>query len=357
MKLSTMAPIAILAAGLLVRGGISLGRHADRLPEPYVDNEHGPSLEADTAGPQRTSSPLPWPAPPGPWGGPQLVGPTMWNPGPGKDQSEGNTTPSASVAPSGTRGPSAANTSPSHSAPQGHSKGSQEGPPTPGGPTPAPGWGWSPWPAPAPQNSLQRSTPPFPQGGFPGWFEWSGGGPIFQAPRSAAQLPSKLLTRELTALDAVAEDLNNASIALREKNHEQVREILRNGAQKLARVSEAWRGLTDQFAEEPVGSMGEATMAAEKLTPVVVPAEEPTNAAERAALEEQIRVQLRALREPYERLKAKGIESTEVEKLLRACREAVNTGALCSAAAHLNAASAVIEQLLMNTSPVAFPQH
>jgi hypothetical protein len=101
----------------------------------------------------------------------------------------------------------------------------------------------------------------------------------------------------------------------------------------------------------PSGQGTAAPWSLATFTPIPVPAEEPTAPEERAALEEAVRTQLRLLQAPYERLEQAGTDLRDVQRTVRACREAVNRGALREAALSLNAAAELIGRLLDPTAP------
>jgi hypothetical protein len=197
-------------------------------------------------------------------------------------------------------------------------------------------------------------------------------------------------------------------VALREKNQDQVKEILQRGTEKLSTVSADWRRLADELqgrqapggregagqtgrrsgmaqggpsgrrgpggssgAESPgygqaelppevfgqpaagdrnppAGPAGAATapVALNELAPIAVPTDEPTVPAERRRLEEDTRTRLRALYQPYLQLRRSGVDMQPIEQLVRLSRDALNKGALCHAAVDVNAVADMMWRLL-----------
>ncbi len=82
------------------------------------------------------------------------------------------------------------------------------------------------------------------------------------------------------------------------------------------------------------------------LPPLELPAEEPTNPAERDKLREQVRERMRLLHEPYLMLTNAGVEMEQVEHLIRQAREAFTADKLVDAGKSVNHASDLIWPLM-----------
>jgi hypothetical protein len=222
------------------------------------------------------------------------------------------------------------------------------------------------------------------------------------------------LQKQLAVLASAAEDFENASVAVREKNQDQVKEILHRGAQKLHQASAASSGLVQQLAEAqsgggygspprfaqtwprgplvfgdpatpptpergggrrarmsaqeaagfelnpldspPTGPDGEEVgdpLSPAVFEPIPVPAEEPSDPREREALEDRVRSQFGLLYWPYRQLMEDGVEMDQVQELVRSCRDALYGGALRDAAVSLNAAAELMRSLLAPEEPPA----
>lgn len=291
---TSIAVIAILGAGLLLAGGIWLGLRADRPQSSSVARQTGlgpgmsmgapmmgggfgsmgqagppqgfagppgwgappqgaPSAPGGTGGPQGSMSMPPWSAgggppgggfpggAPGSMGGPGGAAPTPKAPGPPSAGAPGGAWPTWGQGPSGPpKAPSGS------AAPKTKSGSSSPGP----APSPWPGWGQGT--AGPPQMASGFGAPGmWPGGSFggPAAFggPWGGGAPT---PGASADPASKALNQirdQLALLASAAEDLEDASLAIREKNQDQVKEILHRGAERLRKVSDAWRKATNQL--------------------------------------------------------------------------------------------------------------
>jgi hypothetical protein len=82
------------------------------------------------------------------------------------------------------------------------------------------------------------------------------------------------------------------------------------------------------------------------LPPLELPAEEPTDPAERDTLREQVRERIRLLHEPYLMLTDAGVEMEQVEHLIRQSREAFTADKLIDAGKSVNHVSDLIWQLM-----------
>jgi len=467
VKVSTIASIGVLAAGVLVAGGMVLGRHTSGrrpivgpgparagLGGPMADDGARGGAPADADRPESPTGPegRVWPGQgfagpgfPGPWGAnapamPPLGGGQAGGPGGGPSANG----PAATDAPMG-RGfgppgnagapgrpgarPQGSGDRPAGGAPGSMGARNRPGGGAPGGmgaraPTEAPAGPWAAWGggwSGPPQGPAEAGAPgmawgnPF-AGPGGGWPVAAGG----SARRAATGDPMygvlAGIQRQLDLLASAAEDLDNASVAMREKNQDQVKEILHRGAGKLAKVSEAWREVTQglRAGGPPSGWVGQAPVpwgqgggpmayagpagpqpspwrwpaAApgrvwqpgpaspeapspdqgaldpdqgvesgpdDVFAPVIVPDEEPTAAAERQGLEEEVRMRFRLLEAPYLQLREYGVEMPEVNELLQACREALSAGSLRDAALSFNAAAELMEQLLAAAEEEAPP--
>jgi hypothetical protein len=176
------------------------------------------------------------------------------------------------------------------------------------------------------------------------------------------------LQRQSATLAGAAERIENASLVFREKNGEQVADILRDAAREISTVTTDTRRLTAELtpgelagrgpAPGPTASGGRGASPAPAgdvpldprdpalFAPVAVPAAEPASQVERQALQQEIRDRLRLLQQPYLRLVETGAGVTQVEELVRACRDATNRGALRQAALSFNTAAQAIGNLL-----------
>jgi len=379
MRVSTpIATIAILAAGMLVAGGMWVGLRADRPSGPLQSTGALPNGVWSSAGPTSQGSTGPSPsggmtpgappgagAPGGMWGG---MGP--WTPGggpPGAGGSPGSAPKSmggpggSAQTPMGPGVPSFGSPGPGPGpawgqgaagppkAPTGGSASGRKPAPAPSAPAPSPWSGWG-------QGS---AAPPQMAAGGPGFGTWPGGpfggawmggaAPSAGAPTDPASRALNDLHRQWGDLASAAQDVENASSALGDKSQAQVKELLERGADRLRKVSEAWRRAAEVFGETPPAEGGGA--AARAVSPrafdlIAVPAQEPATSKERAALEDTIRTRLRLLQAPYAQLLSTGGDLQELQETIRSCRDAVNRGALREAALAFNAAAALMGQML-----------
>lgn len=375
---------------------------------------------APSAGSPPTGAPAPGSATPGGWPFPP------W-PAPGSSASTGMGARAQAVnngSPRGTRN----STSPEKSGEQGAgvpmlgpNAGGTSGPGfgmwPPGG-----SWGASPsgtwpnqggWPVGSPAGPAMASTggmwsgAPSTSPSMPGFPPAPASGSMSVTPTDPARKALARVGEQLAELESATRDFEMASVAVREKNQDQVRENLHRGAQKLGRVTRAWRELVREYeGGQPGSGTAQAPLAApaqtgwpaaipgpnapgapsgwgqwqglpgspvappqgggapwawpppaagatgqpDVLPPTPVPATEPVAPAQRKALEETLRVRLRALGEPYATLVGRGLVTGELEELVRSCRQAVNTGALREAAEKLNAAEELMGRLLASAS-------
>jgi len=464
VKTSAVVAIAVLAAALLVVSGVAGGLYMGRQGSVNVASRGSPGFGGGPAdwpgaGESQPQSGLPGDqsrgkgpgaggfggaggAPGGAWGGQGFPGQGFAGPGGGGPNSSGMPFPggapggrqAGASGPAG-RGRAGAGGSMNRGPwPMGGGAGQpgrprmgarQQGDRAAGGPpggmsaSGPMGPAFGPWagPGPAPAGPPQG----FPAGAAPGM--WPGGrfggpgGPDAESAAGAPPMPGTpvnlaygvldQLQRGLGLLASAAEDLENASVALREKNQDQVKEILHSGAQKLTKVSTDWRGLANELrggpppggqgafagarrgqfggprafegaagpgprgrgsaavrpgAPSPRGPAAPGTwdgstaatgneaatgpLTPNVFAPIAVPSEEPTAPRDREALEERVRLRLRLLYWPYVRLIQDGVEMPEVQELVRSCRDAVNGGALRDAALSLNAAAEMMGRLL-----------
>lgn len=384
--MTTNAPpatvVAVIVVIVLVLGtsliGLGMSHRWRSGGERLMGSNIGVQPSVGQGGASSTATPaLPGP----PWAGsgfqgPGFIPPTPWGPGaqaaaPGNSpEPTANTPVWPPQLPSQSGGPSPSNLTPRPQAegqpnraasvprqqsapPVGQPSGGAEAAPGPWGPW-AGGWG-----AP-PQGNPTAAPGPWPAGfaapatgGWPFAPSSPGSASSAQGTKETASIALSQLREQASTLASAAEDLANASIAMREKNQEQVREILQRSARKLGKVSEAWQEAINEKTTEPVLGVGHSAPPSSKpettaalLAPIPIPPSEPTTAEERQVLEETVRGRLKLLQEPFRALENTQADVAQVRTLLQACREALSQGWLHSAAANLNAAMQIMQELL-----------